>query len=221
MRACCHRVVLASLVLAGSCYPAFAGPEDCAKLTTNAIRLACYDAIFGKPDVPADPAPDNRAAGEPGAEPARDAHKWELGTSTSKMTDQQNVFLTLDSDNDVSGPFGGGLGPARLLLRCMENTTAVMLVVNGHFLADIQGYGRVEYRLDKDKLSRISMSVSTDNKALGLWNGSRAIPFIKQLIGHDTLVMRVTPFNESPVTLTFDITGLSEVLPKLRETCRW
>lgn len=216
-------VMAAALGLAGA-GNVQAGPENCAKLTDAKTRLACYDALFGAPagasGTASDKAGTTTRSGGDTAPDAADAGKWQIQFDTSKMTDQKNVFLTLDSDNEVPGTYGGS-GPARLVLRCMENTTAVMLVVNDHFMADIQGYGRVEYRLDKEKATHLSMAVSTDNKALGLWSGGRAIPFVKGLIGHDRLVMRATPFNESSYTLTFDLAGLSAVLPDLREACNW
>ena len=54
----------------------------------------------------------------------------------------------------------------------------------------------------------IEMDVSTDNEALGLFRGSRAIPYIKELMVGKKMIIRFTPYNESSVQLPFVIEGL-------------
>jgi hypothetical protein len=62
-----------------------------------------------------------------------------------------------------------------------------------------------------------SSDESNDNEALGLWSGGAAIPFIKELFGATTLLVRATPFNESAVTAELPIAGLEEAIKPLRE----
>ena len=103
----------------------------------------------------------------------------------------------------------------------MENTPPLYLWLNDLFLSDIQGFGVVDYRVDDRKAASLHMEASTDNKALGLWNGTTAIPFVKSLLEGETVVFRATPFNESPVEFSFELAGLETVLPPLREACEW
>jgi type VI secretion system protein VasI len=138
----------------------------------------------------------------------------------SPLTDDKNVYLSLSSENELPGQFGDS-GKADLLLRCRENTTSVVIVMNDQFMASIQGYGKVEYRLDENPMKSVSMKESTDNKALGLWNGGQAIPFITTLLASEKLVLRATPFNQSAMTATFDLRGISNAIQELRETCNW
>lgn len=35
------------------------------------------------------------------------------------------------------------------------------------------------------------------------------------------MIVRFTPFNESPVTAKFNITGLEEAIKPLRDSCGW
>lgn len=139
---------------------------------------------------------------------------------SSALTDEKSVFLQLDSNDNIRAKFGA-VGPATLLLRCMENTTAAIFRFNDHHMADLQSYGVIEYRLDKEQMSKIRTQESTDNKALGLWSGAKAIPFAKSLLGHETLILRATPFGESPIISTFDIRGIDSAITELRETCNW
>jgi len=145
---------------------------------------------------------------------------WVVTTDTSQMDDSESVFLWLDSQESIPGRFGGP-GKAKLLLRCKESKTNVLLTVNEHFLASIQGYGTVTYRIDDRKAAKVNMQESTDNMALGLWDGSAPTSFIKLLMTGQTIVFRVTPFNESPLEFTMHLAGLEEALKPLRAACKW
>lgn len=226
MRAGWIALVAATLVLGGAICPGGralaadeAALERCRALKTASARLGCYDSLLpptadGAESAPAAPAvsqtPKSLATG-----------KWSVRTETSKMADTWDVFLTLGSENLVKCRSFGGRSEMRLVLRCMENTTSAFMVGDCHFASGFQGYGRVTYRVDKKKARTVSMDASTDNEALGLWRGRTAIPFIKQLIGGETLLMRATPFNESPIEVEFDIRGLEEAVKPLRESCGW
>ena len=180
--------------------------DECMSIQNDNQRLACFDLAFGI----------KKSTSIPNAAQS----KWHETIEISKLTDETNIYLTLMSDNELRGRFTKA-GPARLILRCQENTTAALIVLNDIYLADIQGYGRVEYRLDKEKMSVVNMTASTDNYALGLWSGNRSIPFIKELLGHNRLIIRATPFNKSPITASFEIKELDTAIKKLRETCNW
>lgn len=154
------------------------------------------------------------------AAPAGGTGRWVVSEDKSAFDDSRTVVLSVESDDEIRGQFGPR-GPASLYLRCMENTTVIYLVMNDLFLSDIQGFGKVEYRIDEGKAGSVSMTASTDNKALGLWNGGSSIPFIEKLIQGERVVFRATPFNESPVEFTVDLTGLETAVVPLREACSW
>lgn len=197
-------------LLSASAFTSFAATawaqEECKSIADDDARLACYDTTLGVATIS-----DETGSG---------MGKWQKSTEVSELTDDKNVFVHLDSEDTIRGPYGGE-GRARIWLRCMENTTAVILHFNDHFMSDIQGFGKVEYRLDEESLSSINASASTDNKALGLWSGSQAIPFIKRMLGKERLIVRATPYSESRLTVTFDIRGVDEATTELRETCNW
>lgn len=209
-----RRWLVAFSVLAGA---AWADPNDCVTITADDARLACFDEAFGTHTSSTET--DDAATTVPDTSP-QDRGDWLVRQDQSQLTDDKNVFVQLLSENSVAGRFGGS-GQGMILLRCLENTTAVTLNFNNQFMSSIQAYGHVEYRLDDAPMQRVNMEESTDNMVLGMWNGARAIPFIKALYGHDRLVVRATPYNESPMTLTFQITGVEVATQELRETCNW
>ena len=182
--------------------PAIAS-EDCAAIGDNTRRRACYDMEY-KPAT------------------ARSVStKWVVSESVSKIDDYKTVTLYLTSDDKFAGRYSRESASGNLVVRCMENTTSAYFSMGDHFLADVQGYGRVTYRIDDAQARTEGFSESTDNKALGLWNGGRAIPFIKRMMEGDAMVVRITPFNQSAITTNFTIAGLTEAVAPLREACGW
>lgn len=186
-------------ILAGS---AALAQEECAKITNPEDRLNCYDTAFKT------------------VEPPKKSGDWVVRQDTSKLDDTKTVVLMVESDQPIRKRFGG-TESGTLLIRCQENTTSLFFTWAGNFMSDLQGRGRVDYRIDDTPASRINTDVSTDNTALGLWSGGTAIPFIKRLIGANTLYVRATPFSDSPVEMTFNISGLDQAIIPLKDACKW
>jgi type VI secretion system protein VasI len=163
---------------------------------------------------------EDGAQAAPVTEVAPSIGRWKVSEDKSAFDDSRTVVLSIESNETVRGQFGAS-GPAIMYLRCMENTTSAYLWINDLFLSDIQGYGVVDYRIDDRKAAKLRAESSTDNKALGAWSGSEAIPFIKEMLDGGRIAFRATPYNESPVEFTFDLTGLGAVVMPLREACAW
>jgi len=145
---------------------------------------------------------------------------WKTSISTSEMDDSETVGLTLQSNNFVRASLGG-YAPAVLTVRCFENTTAVLFSFADLFMADVSGYGRITYRIDKDPARTQNFTESTDNSVLGLWSGGASIPFIKRMFGGEEMIVRATPYNETPVEAVFRIVNLETAIEPLRKACHW
>jgi type VI secretion system protein VasI len=204
-------LLLASFcVLAALGTPATAAgdPAECVFIDTDLDRLACYDRVAGRTTTPkqADTPPEGGA--------------WVVQLDKSEFKDTTDVYLSLVSDDELScGRYNRS--KAVLMLRCMENTTALFISTNCHLTSGHGGYGRVEYRIDDRKSVTRSFTDSTDNRALGLWSGGKSIPMIKQMLDGEVLLTRFTPFSESAVTARFQIKGLDTAIAPLREACNW
>jgi len=181
--------------------------EECGKVDDSDTRLACYDQIFRDKD---EKSPRVNSTG-----------KWKVHTGQSKIDDTITVISYLSSEDTIPKKYGNQRQSAMLYLRCLENTTSVYFEFGDHFLSDTQGYGDITYRLDADAAATMGFQESTDHSALGLWRGGSAIPFIKNMFDHQQMVVRVTPFNESAITATFDITGAKDAVKLLRTACGW
>ncbi|BFT64678.1 hypothetical protein PMm318_A54370 [Pseudomonas moorei] len=148
------------------------------------------------------------------------ASSWEVSETVSKIDDSKTVVLHATSKEVVAKQFGGR-DTADLYIRCAEGATSLYFVLAGNFLADSEEYGQVIYRVDNQKARTYSFSSSTDNKALGQWGGQYAIPVVKHLFDAQQVVVRITPYNESPVTVTFPVSGLRQAIAPLQLACKW
>lgn len=153
-------------------------------------------------------------------EPEKPSSPWRVSESTSEIDDSPRVILSVSSSDLIRDKFGR-VGRGDLVLRCLENTTVLYVNFAGNFMSDHGSYGNVTYRIDDAEARTARMRESTNHESLGLWSGGASIPVIKRMFGHDTLIVRATPYNESPVTITFPISGLSEEIKPLREACHW
>jgi len=198
------RVLLLSLVVLGAQDDGVLAQaaEDCTAVADDARRLACYDARYRPATV------------------ETTSQAWSVRTETSPVDDTANVYVESRATAPITDRFGQSHYPS-MVLRCQENTTAVSIYFGGLFMAGIQGYGEIIFRVDDKPAFNRTFEESTSNEHLGLWSGGRAIPFIRTLFGGTALLVRATPFNENPTTFTLPIAGLEEAVKPLREACHW
>lgn len=140
---------------------------------------------------------------------------WRVSTETSPIDDSTNVHLALDSTNSITGRFGSNAQP-RLYIRCKEKTTEVFVVWDVYLGIDETD---ILHRLDDRPARTLEWSISTDYKA-AFYPGND-ISFARELQKHDKLLLRVTPYGESPVTATFELAGLENAIESLKQACRW
>lgn len=181
--------------------------EGCAAVEDGGARLLCYDAIFR---IKAVDRPVDSGTGS-----------WSVRSEQSRITDKTDVFVSVDSNQVVPDRFGGAGTKATLLLRCKDNSTSFTVWFGGQFMASSGGFDRVTYRIDDLPAEQSRWEESTNNEHMGLWNGGQSIPLIKALFGHSNFLLQATPYNESSVTLDFNVAGVENAVADLRKACNW
>jgi type VI secretion system protein VasI len=76
----------------------------------------------------------------------------------------------------------------------------------------------VTMRLGTSPASQSKWGVSTDGKAI--FYPADNNEFVKQLLENERLVIRLTPYGESPITSTFDLKGLKEAIEPMKGLIR-
>ena len=199
--------------------PAHAAPTSellkCSAIKGGVERLACFDGLASK---------DQDAADQVAEKTLNDARttleNWRISIGKSKIDDSETVVLMTKSTEPVYAKFQKQVHPS-LIIRCERNVTSTYVVFDGLFMSDISGNGQVTFRLNKEKPFVQSLAVSGDHQALGLWYGQTAIPFLKRIMTGDTLLVQATPHSDSPIIVTFDISGLDKQIEPLRKACKW
>ncbi|HGV3496593.1 TPA: type VI secretion system-associated protein TagO [Klebsiella michiganensis] len=180
---------------------------ECRSEINGTARLSCYDKLFPQ-DIKEEVVP---AA----LEPAQNPGKWLTHITTSPVDDSKNVVLMLPSNDSIRTPYGETVTPT-IFVACREKKTEVF--INWDVYLGLEETSML-YRLDKQKAVERSWSISTDTKAV--FYSGRDIDFVKALMKADKMFARITPYNESPVSVTFDLAGLNSALKPLQQACGW
>lgn len=178
------------------------GLAICAAEKDSVKRLQCFDALSTKSGVDG-----------PKVEAAPSKGKWLARIDTSPVDDSKTVILQLDGENSVTKRYQ--TTTPTLILRCQEKKTDAFITF-GFFLGS--NSTSVTYRLDKQKAEEREWNISTDHEAIF---SPKAIDLIRKLLKAETLFIRVTPYSESPVTVSFNLQGLAEGIKPLQEACGW
>lgn len=179
--------------------------SHCVAIQTPQERLACFDKAY---------------ASAISRDEVNALANWKISIETSQLDDSSTVVLSTASLNTIPDRLGYAKH-AKLYIRCKEGTTSLFIHFAGLYMADIHKLGRIHYRVDDNPPQRVTMKESNNNEALGLWYGGVAKPFISNIISGKSLFIRATPYNKSPVEMTFNIEGLDKALRPLSEACDW
>jgi type VI secretion system protein VasI len=181
--------------------PSRADIQTCGKIDDDLSRLACFDALHA------------RVQGAPSVSPpVKGVGLWEVSTGRSIIDDSTSVTALLTA----SQPVGTGYKKSSptVVARCKEGDLD-FYIVWGMFIGSSEH--QVTMRLDADDARIDTWSVSTDHKAT-FYSGKVTVLF-EALTKTKKLVVRTTPFGESPVMTSFDISGFANVRPAILKAC--
>jgi type VI secretion system VasI family protein len=185
------------LVLAGAMFLGFTAL--CCLQARPAPRTATHAGPVVETPAPAPEVPNPLGA-------------WMISRSRSAMTDSEDVQASLMSSTFYADWLGRIHTPV-LWISCRENETAVYLNLGAP-----PEQAHVRMRLDKDEARRHTGTVSTDGNSIFL---PSPISRVKELEGHENLIVEWTPFQISPVTAEFRLTGVDVAIADVREACGW
>ena len=174
----------------------------CAALDNTVERLSCFDTL----------AESNGLTTKTVPTPSASKGKWSTSTTTDPMTDK-SIFIARLNASSGRGRLGEGID---LIVRCAKNKTE--LYINWHSFLGTDS-ARVTHRTGKSKAQTHTWDVSTDHTS-SFYPGS-PVTALKEMIKNTSFVANVTPYSESPVTATFDISGADAAFADIRKGCSW
>jgi len=187
----------------------------CAHIDDSIKRLSCFDSVAAS--VAPEPAVTPPPAGTTG--------DWHVETSISKIDDSTNVTLSVEAIDASPGRFGQPIRPTLMIL-CAEKKTKLAIYFGGEFMTT--EWSGFTYRIDKQPAKTKGFSFLADDAHKFLMLGGilpsledDPISFTKQLFGHERLLIRASPYDESAITAEFKISALAEAIKPLRQACHW
>lgn len=148
---------------------------------------------------------------------------WSIGSERDKFTDNLDIYLTTQSKEKIScGRSSSRASIVDLDLVCTDNKTLVAVTAQhcGFFVSrNSDDYVNMKYRVDK--LPAKTKRLYGIGEALAFFPGGQSISFIKDLIGHDEVIMQLIADDKSSEIATFSLNGLEAKVAKLRKACNW
>jgi type VI secretion system VasI family protein len=202
-------------------------PEDPVNWTllVGVLGVACLIALAavvyslvaspgdGGSSAPATTTGVGGGAGDTGALAMPVPGRWT--TSTEPAAGGGTDVYTMVSSNDALSA-AGGAGRPTLVLRCVDEQTDLYIT---WFVAVGAEAMDVETRMDDETARTEPWSVSTDRQST-FFEGDAAAR-IREWMDGDALRADLALAGQTPLSATFDLTGLDEAVPPLRQACGW
>lgn len=190
--------------------------ENCHEMSTDYIRLMCYDKETGytKPQKN-EPVQQPEAKIEQKQANVASGAQWRYAEEKSALDARKDVWLSVSSKNTEPNSIGSPIR-ATLWARCMENKTNLFIGFDSYTTDD----QNVRYKIGDGSIKKQWMQTMRGGDGIGIWSGSKAIPFIKNLLDQQILVIAYDTYN-GPVEFTFDISGLKARIEPLATECGW
>lgn len=182
---------------------AAAAGDQCRDIAQDAGRLACYDAAFGAPDSAI-------KGGRPSVADSGMGVKWERREEKNPVTDEVTVISALTGE--VHG--GGELGPVLLGLVCQARQPFVTLRTGAYTPS---ASATVVWRLDDGEQNIEMWDVVSPDGLLARTSRQKAYRFMEDIKAGSRLGILVD--TNRPLTVTFDISGISAEIDRVREAC--
>jgi type VI secretion system protein VasI len=192
-------LILTQFVINGFCDEIKKEIATCAAIQNSVERLAAYDSLAERIGVAHPVIETNNAVG-----------KWIIKTEISPIDDKQCIYLSLDSEETVSA--GYKKGRPCLYIRYKEGQLECYIHYGFFIGSDSTS---VTMRMDKKEPRTHNWNISSNHESIFYPSGVKW--FVDNLMESKSLVIRLTPYGESPVTASFDLTGIAESIKPIIE----
>lgn len=181
-----------------------ATPQECAAIGDSLQRLTCFDKLFAKSEIP---------SSENQGDSSDKVTDWDISEERSPIDDSVRITAFLLPKN-TEKTISSMRGPS-IMLRCRDNVTSVYY---SHGKFAVNDRVKISYRLGNSAPKSDRWTRSSDREAVGLWDGGRAIPFMKELKNGTTLAVQThDPYSEA----VFDLGNVENVVSKISSACNW
>ncbi len=137
---------------------------------------------------------------------------WTLTRRTAQIDDSPVVSASLVEEWPHDD--------ARFVVACQEGETRAIFDIDTYLMTGRDDRVGAEYRLDQEIAQSARWSTSVSRRHAGHW-GMGAVAFLRELLEHESLYVRVTERNGAQHDAEFDLTGLEPVVEEVAAACGW
>ena len=135
---------------------------------------------------------------------------WRITTDVSPIDDSKSVFCSLDADASVR--VGYDTITPTLIIRCKEGELEGYITYDTFLGSDTIS---ATLRFGTESAEQATWGISTDHEAVFIRGGIGH--FVNRLGRVDSLIVRVTPYGENPVTISFSPQGIDKIKEAIGE----
>lgn len=173
-----------------------------------------HNAIPAKPAVSARPATPTSVVAQAtlAPKPTQETGTWDVSSSQDALDRRKRIVASVRSTNSISNVIGFKQ-PAQLILRC-DGGKFEAYVTWPSFLG-VEAVD-VRYRIGESPIRSASWDISTDGTAAFINNPTS---FVTYLYGQRELVVGMSSWGKTEQSVTFDVTGIENVIKRLQDGC--
>ncbi len=183
--------------------------RKCSVTKNHMARLKCYDVFSEEKGFITKEKREKRVEG------LGQFGFWRMEGETS-VKGQITTYLRLDSTNEILTEARVKKSPT-FIISCTQGTTNAYLDWKGPLKRS--AYDRniyVSYKIGEDPPQPEQWELSMDRYAAF---SPRSTEFVRELLSSDSLLIQITPADDSTMTLRFNLEGLQNALDLLVERC--
>lgn len=165
---------------------------EISKITEDSRRLAAYDNLVNSLDYKSQ---------------SNNLENWIISESIDMMDDSR-LFTAYTTAKQGYNTYGNS---PKLYIRCKSEKTDLYIVWDDYLGSEKI---EIEYRFGSNESMKSEWGISTDGTASFL-SSTAVIGFLNYMKNHERFTVRLSPYNESPITAAFDVSGVSEILSRM------
>lgn len=145
--------------------------------------------------------------------------KWVLTTGEDPSSYNVVISVQQDSANTIKDEYATRDVNPQLSFRCVAGNPEITARIDWQrFISSFNT--EVGFKVDGGKFLWLKWGVDQSNRITLSKSASDSQALIDHLAGGAELLVEVSPYSEPPVTVRYDLTGLSNALDALRRECQ-
>jgi type VI secretion system protein VasI len=144
---------------------------------------------------------------------------WALTTGEDSSSYEMVASLEQESANTIKDEYGTRDVAPQLAFRCVPGNSEIAVRIDWRrFISSFNT--EVGFKVDDGKMLWQKWGVDQSNKMTMSKTASDSRALIDRLASGNKLLVEVSPYSESPVTVQYDLAGLSQGLDALQAECQ-